>query len=207
MYLLRCLYIKILDIEVLCKWIVGEVVADGTMDAESIEMPRNASRDFVDTVLEQWKRERPDLDVAPIGIIGRISRVERMIDEQMKAACAEFNLERWGFDVLATLRRAGEPYELTPTQLCKSLLLTSGAMTNRVDRLEAASLVERLHCPADRRGVLVALTKEGIKVVDQALTAHMKIEESMLASLSSKDRGKFAALLRTLLQNLESVGE
>jgi DNA-binding MarR family transcriptional regulator len=165
-------------------------------------MTRNA-RDFVDTVLEQWKRERPDLDVAPIGIIGRISRIERMIDEQMKAACAEFNLERWGFDVLATLRRAGKPYELTPTQLCKSLLLTSGAMTNRVDRLEAAGLVERLHCPADRRGVLVALTKVGIKVVDQALTAHMKTEESMLASLSSKDRGKFASLLRTLSKNLE----
>jgi DNA-binding MarR family transcriptional regulator len=173
---------------------------------DNIEMSRNAGGDFVDRVLAQWKRERPDLDVSPIAIIGRISRVERMIDERMKAACAEFNLERWGFDVLAALRRAGEPFELTPTQLCKSLLLTSGAMTNRVDRLEAAGLVERLHCPADRRGVLVALTKDGIKVVDKALAAHMKIEESMLASLSLKDRGRFADLLRILSQDLESVG-
>lgn len=171
-----------------------------------MEMARNASRDFVDGVIEQWRQERPDLDVAPMGIISRISRLERRIDEQMRAACAEFNLERWGFDVLATLRRAGEPYELTPTQLCKSVLLTSGAMTNRVDRLESAGLVERLHCPADRRGVLVALTKEGIKLIDKALAAHMKIEEEMLASLSSKDRGKFAALLRALLQHLEPVG-
>lgn len=97
-------------------------------------------------------------------------------------------------------------FGLTPTQLCKSVLLTSGAMTNRVDRLESAGLVERLRCPADRRGVLVALTKEGMKLVDRALAAHMKIEEEMLASLSSKDRGKFAALLRALLQHLEPVG-
>jgi len=160
-------------------------------------------QDQVDTILEQWKRERPDLDVSPMGIIGRISRIERLVDEKMKAVCSTFNLERWGFDVLATLRRAGKPYQLTPTQLYNSLMITSGAMTNRIDRLEAASLVERLHDPADRRGVLVSLTKDGLKLIDKAVTTHMEVEEAMLASLSSKDRESFAELLRTLSQDLE----
>jgi len=165
-------------------------------------MTRRAKKDSVDQILAQWRRERPDLDVTPMGIIGRISRAERLIDEHMKATCAKFNLERWGFDVLATLRRAGKPYELTPTQLCNSLMLTSGSMTNRIDRLEAAGLVERLHCPTDRRGVLVSLTQDGLKLIDEALTAHMEMEAAMLASLSFKDREKLAELLRTLSSNL-----
>jgi DNA-binding MarR family transcriptional regulator len=166
-------------------------------------MLRHSKQDLVDKILEQWGKERPDLDVAPMGIIGRISRVERLVDEQMKAVCASFNLERWGFDVLASLRRAGKPYRLTPTQLYSSLMLTSGAMTNRVDRLQAAGLVKRLHDPADRRGVLVSLTRDGRKLIDKAVTAHMEVEETMLASFSFKDREKFAGLLRTLSQDLE----
>lgn len=165
---------------------------------------KRSKEDPVDRILEQWGRERPDLDVTPMGIIGRISRIERFIDDQMKAVCARFNLERWGFDVLASLRRAGKPYHLTPTQLYSSLMLTSGAMTNRVDRLEAAGLVERVNDPADRRGVLVSLTKDGLKLVDKAVTAHMEVEQTMLASFSLKDREKFADLLRTLAQDLES---
>jgi DNA-binding MarR family transcriptional regulator len=168
-------------------------------------MRRRSKQDPVDKILEQWGRERPDLDVAPMGIIGRISRVERLIDEQMKAVCARFNLERWGFDVLASLRRAGKPYQLTPTQLYSSLMLTSGAMTNRVDRLQAAGLVERLHDPADRRGVLVSLTKDGLKLIDKAVAAHMQVEKRMLTSFSLKDRERFAELLRTLSQHLEII--
>jgi DNA-binding MarR family transcriptional regulator len=166
-------------------------------------MKRRSRKDPVDKILEQWGKERPDLDVTPMGIIGRLSRLERLIDEQMKAVCARFNLERWGFDVLASLRRAGKPHQLTPTQLYSSLMLTSGAMTNRVDRLQAAGLVERLHDPADRRGVLVSLTKDGLKLIDKAVTAHMEVEETMLASFSFKDREKFSELLRTLSQDLE----
>ncbi len=166
-------------------------------------MAQRSQEDPVDKILEQWGRERPDLDVTPMGIIGRISRVEQLIDEQMKAVCSKFNLERWGFDVLASLRRAGKPYQLTPTQLYNSLMLTSGAMTNRVDRLEAAGLVERLHDPADRRGVLVSLTKDGLKLIDRAVTTHMEVEETMLSSFSFSDRKKFAELLRTLSQDLE----
>jgi DNA-binding MarR family transcriptional regulator len=168
-------------------------------------MTRRFKQDTVDRIVEQWGRERPDLNVTPIEIIGRISRVERLIDGEMKAACAEFDLERWGFDVLATLRRAGKPYELTPTQLYNELMLTSGAMTNRIDRLESAGLVERLHCPDDRRGVLVSLTKDGLKLIDKAVTTHMEVEEAMLTSFSLADRETFARLLRALLQNVATT--
>jgi DNA-binding MarR family transcriptional regulator len=169
------------------------------------EMTRQSNEDHVDAILDQWKQERPDLDTAPMGIIGRISRIERLVDEQMKEACSEFNLERWGFDVLASLRRAGKPYQLTPTQLFNSCMLTSGAMTNRIDRLEEAGLVERLHDPADRRGVLVSLTKNGLKIIDRAVTAHMKVEERMLSSFTPRERERFAVLLRTLAQDLETM--
>jgi DNA-binding MarR family transcriptional regulator len=168
-------------------------------------MTRRSGGDVVDRILEQWRRERPELDVTPMGIIGRISRAERRINEQMKAASAGFKLERWGFDVLATLRRSGEPYRLTPTQLFQSMMLTSGAMTNRVDRLEAAGLVERHTDPSDRRGVLVSLTKSGLKVIDQAVEAHMEVEEKMLAAFSTADRKRFAEYLRTLMQSLDEM--
>ncbi|HMH12296.1 MAG TPA: MarR family transcriptional regulator [Edaphobacter sp.] len=168
-------------------------------------MTRRAREDAVDVILEQWRRERPDLDVTPMGIIGRISRIERLIDEQMKAVSLKFELERWGFDVLASLRRAGKPYQLSPTQLFSSLLLTSGAMTNRIDRLEEAGLVERLHDPADRRGVIVSLTKRGLRLIDRAVTAHMEVEDAMLSCLSAGELERFTELLRTLSQNLETA--
>ena len=159
--------------------------------------------DAVDRVVEQWKRERPDLDVSSMEIIARISLAERLIDEQMRNACLEFGLERWGFDVLVTLRRAGEPYQLTPTQLYSSLLRTSGAITNRIDRLEEAGFVKRLKDPKDRRGTLVSLTPKGLKTIETAIDAHVVMEERMLASLSSGDRKTFASLLRRLLGDLE----
>jgi DNA-binding MarR family transcriptional regulator len=123
---------------------------------------------------------------------------------QQVAACSEFQLERWGFDVLVSLRRAGKPYQLSPTHLFSSLLLTSGAMTNRIDRLEAAGLVERLQDPVDRRAVKVSLTKSGLKLVDRAVTVHMEVEGAMIASFSVDDRARFAGLLRVLLQYLEA---
>jgi len=166
---------------------------------------KRSKTDPVDEILKQWGRERPDLDVTPMGIIGRISRAERLIDEQMKAGCSRFNLERWGFDVLASLRRAGEPYQLTPTQLYSSLMLTSGAMTNRIDRLQEAGLIKRLENPGDRRGVFVSLTREGLRTIDLAVTDHMVVEEEMLASLSVVERERLANLLRVLLDNLEKA--
>jgi DNA-binding MarR family transcriptional regulator len=165
---------------------------------------QSPAQDHADRILAQWGRERPDLDVSPMAIIGRISRAERLIDARMKAVSLDFRLERWGFDVLATLRRAGEPYRLTPTQLFQSLMLTSGAITNRIDRLEEAGFVERLVDPGDRRGTLVSLTRNGHKLIDRALAAHMETEEDMLAPLSSSDRQKLADLLRILLLHLET---
>jgi DNA-binding MarR family transcriptional regulator len=110
----------------------------------------------------------------------------------------------WGFDVLASLRRAGKPYQLSPTQLFNSLLLTSGAMTNRIDHLEAGGFVRRLPDPADRRAVKVSLTKSGLKVIDRAVTVHMEVELAMIESFSAEERARFAGLLRTLLQYLEA---
>lgn len=159
--------------------------------------------DAVDRIVEQWQRERPDLDVSSMGIIARISLAERLIDEQMKKACAAFGLERWGFDVLVTLRRAGEPYQLTPTQLYSSLLRASGTMTNRIDRLEQAGLVQRLQDPHDRRGTLVALTPKGRETIDAAVDAHVAMEEGMVASLSEGDRATLVGLLKTFLGGLD----
>ncbi|MDR3612410.1 MAG: MarR family transcriptional regulator [Candidatus Obscuribacterales bacterium] len=166
------------------------------------EETKPSASDAVDRIVEQWKRERPDLDVSAIAIIARISLAERLIDEQMRKTCLEFGLERWGFDVLVALRRSGKPYQLTPTQLYSSLLRTSGAITNRIDRLEEAGFVKRLQDPNDRRGTLVSLTAKGSKTIEAAVDAHIALDESMLASLSSPERKTLASLLKKLLGSL-----
>lgn len=166
--------------------------------------PTNRSRpDPVDVILSQWRQERPDLDVSPMAIIGRVSRAERLVAERMKEVSAKFGLERWGFDVLATLRRAGKPYRLTPTQLYNAMMLTSGAMTNRIDRLEQAGFVKRIEDPEDRRGVLVSLTTHGLKIIDAAVKLHMEVEKSMLSSHSVEERASLEKLLRILINHLE----
>src|SRR3954451_23887300 len=125
-------------------------------------------RDEVDRLLEAWRRERPDLDVAPMEVLSRVSRLARHLDRARSQAFETHGLESWEFDVLAALRRAGVPYQLSPGRLLKETLVTSGTMTNRVDRLAARGLVERLPDPHDRRGVLVRLTPEGRTAVDGA---------------------------------------
>jgi DNA-binding MarR family transcriptional regulator len=162
--------------------------------------------DAVDLALEQWKRERPEMDVSSIAIIARISLAERLIDERMGKVCAEFGLERWGFDVLVALRRMGEPYQLSPTQLYSSLLRTSGAITNRIDRLEEAGFVKRLRDPNDRRGTLVALTAKGLKTIEAAVDAHIVLEEGMVASLSRVERKMLADLLRRVVGRIKGRG-
>src|SRR5689334_20098722 len=114
--------------------------------------------DEVDRIVEAWRHERPDLDVAPLEVLSRVSRLARHLDRARSAAFTEHALESWEFDVLSALRRAGDPYELSPGQLVTQTLVTSGTMTNRVDRLTARGLVQRLPDPRDRRGVLVRLT-------------------------------------------------
>ncbi len=138
-----------------------------------------------------------------MAVVGRISRASRYIERALQATYASFDLNTGEFDVLATLRRQGVPYHLSPTELLRALMLSSGAMTNRIDRLEAMELVVRGGDPTDRRGVLVALTAKGQQVVEAALVAHVVSEERLLASLSGPERELLASLLRKLLLSLE----
>lgn len=155
-------------------------------------------RDEVDALVEAWARERPDLDLAPVEVFSRISRLSRQLDLARRDAFTAARVEPWEFDVLAALRRAGTPYELSPGRLLRETLVTSGTMTNRVDRLAARSLVERLPDPHDRRGVLVRLTPEGRTAVDEAFEALLAAERTFLTALPERDRTRLAGLLRAL---------
>jgi len=156
-------------------------------------------RDEVDSLVAAWQRERPDLDVSPMQVLSRVSRLARHLDRQRGAAFAKYGLESWEFDVLAALRRAGAPYQLSPGQLLRETMVTSGTMTNRVDRLAARRLVARENHPEDRRGVLVTLTGTGLETVDAALADLLTAEEEILAGLTSAQQSSLAVSLRALL--------
>lgn len=156
-------------------------------------------RDEVDRLIAAWRRERPDLDVAPMEVLSRVTRLARHLDRARSHAFETHGLESWEFDVLAALRRAGPPYQLSPGRLLKETLVTSGTMTNRVDRLAARGLVERLPDPADRRGVLVQLTAAGRDSVDAAMADLLAHERSLLGSISARDQARVADLLRELV--------
>ncbi|NUP49979.1 MAG: MarR family transcriptional regulator [Catenulispora sp.] len=161
-----------------------------------------AVTDAVDAITAAWGRERPELDASPMGVVGRISRLSRLLDKELKDFFAGHGLEFWEFDVLATLRRSGAPYELSAGALLKTAMVTSGAITNRVDRLEAKGLLERVRDPADRRGVRIRLTGAGIELIDRLLPLHLANEERVLAVLSRDDREALAGLLRVLAVGL-----
>ncbi|GAA1762520.1 MarR family transcriptional regulator TamR [Streptomonospora arabica] len=160
-------------------------------------------RDEVDGLVEAWRAERPDLDIEPLQVLSRVSRLARHLDRARRAVFTEHDLEPWEFDVLAELRRSGPPYELSPGRLLRATLVTSGTMTNRIDRLADAGLVRRGPDPADKRGVLVRLTPEGRERVDGALAALLSYEESLLTGVSRRDRQSLAALLRSVLSPLD----
>lgn len=160
-------------------------------------------RDEVDGLVEAWRAERPDLDVAPLQVLSRVSRLARHLDRARRTVFTDHGLEPWEFDVLAELRRSGAPYELSPGRLLRATLVTSGTMTNRIDRLAAAGLVRRRPDPADKRGVLVRLTDEGRERVDAALEALLGYEESILEPMPADQRAALAALLRSLLSPLD----
>jgi DNA-binding MarR family transcriptional regulator len=162
--------------------------------------------DQVDRLLSQWLRERPDLDVRPMGVIGRISRLARHLDRRLKPVFQRHDLDRGLFDVLATLRRSGAPYRLSPTELFNSVMLSSGAMTSRIDRLEQAGLVARTPDPEDRRGILVELTPRGRELVDRAVEAHIANEWRLIEALTSEEQAELARLLRKLLVSFERDG-
>ncbi|HLJ99904.1 MAG TPA: MarR family transcriptional regulator, partial [Streptosporangiaceae bacterium] len=142
-------------------------------------------RDEVDELVAAWQAQRPDLDVAPLQVLSRVSRLARHLDIARRAAFADHGLEQWEFDVLSALRRQGPPFQLTPGALLRATLVTSGTMTNRIDRLEAAGLVRREPDPGDKRGVLVTLTISGVERADAALADLLDREQSLLLSLGS----------------------
>lgn len=163
----------------------------------------NMKRDHVDFIQAQWAQEKPDLDTSPMGVIGRISRISRHLDQLLQKIYSKFGLNGGEFDVLATLRRSGHPYQLTPTQLFNSLMLSSGAMTNRLDRLEDVGLIKRTPNPDDRRGILVTLTEQGLELIDRAYAAHIANEHQILASLTESEQETLTDLLRKILLPFE----
>jgi DNA-binding MarR family transcriptional regulator len=155
--------------------------------------------DEVDRLVAAWRQERPDLDVTPLEVLSRVSRLGRHLERARRAAFAKHSLEPWEFDVLTALRRAGDPYQLSPGTLLRATLVTSGTMTNRIDRLVAAGLVTRRSDPEDRRGVLVRLTPAGRERVDAAFADLLRRERELLAGLAPDQQRVLAGLLRTIL--------
>jgi DNA-binding MarR family transcriptional regulator len=160
--------------------------------------------DHVARIWEQWARERPDLDTTPMGVIGRLHRLADLLDAELAPVFAGHGLTDGEFDVLATLRRAGPPYELSPGALAASTMVTSGAVTKRVDALRAAGLVERRPDPADGRARIVRLTAAGRARVDDVVTEHVAKEHRLLAGLDERQRAALASLLETWGRALES---
>lgn len=159
--------------------------------------------DRIDGIVEQWSRERPELDASGFEITGRLLVLGKLLERRVSEALAPLDLSLWEFDVLATLRRQGTPYRLTPTELSRATMLTPAAMTNRLDRLEAKGLLRRESDPGDRRGVRVVLQKRGISLVNRALEVRFEEARSAAEHLPLRDRRTLEVLLRQLLLALE----
>ena len=157
--------------------------------------------DAVDRITHQWRTARSDLDVSPLEVIGRVSRLSRLLDRRLAVNFARHGIEAWMYDVLATLRRSGEPYELTAGDLVRQTMVTTGAITNRIDRLEARGFVER-RSTSDRRKVIVRLTEAGFDKVEEVVQSHLDGERELLAGLSPRQQRDLASLLRRALTSL-----
>jgi DNA-binding MarR family transcriptional regulator len=163
--------------------------------------------DEVDEIVARWQDERPDLDVAPLQVLSRVSRLARHLDRARRAAFAAHGLETWDFDVLSALRRQGKPYQLSPGALLRATLVTSGTMTNRIDRLEDRGLVTRRPDSRDKRGVLVELTPAGLRTVDAAFADLLTRERALLTGLSATQQEQLAGFLRILLVPFDAAHE
>ena len=159
--------------------------------------------DHVERILAQWNSERPDLDVTPMGLLGRVARLRTHLAREIEKTLAAHGLNSASFDVLATLRRSGPPYRLSPGDLIATTMVSSGTMTNRLDQLEKAGFIERSHNPDDRRSVIIALTPEGFALVDEAVTSHVENEHRLLDGLSAEERQTLDGLLRKFLAEFE----
>jgi DNA-binding MarR family transcriptional regulator len=183
----------------------GPRSADGRRGLRDQANPGQGVRDEVDELVERWRAERPDLDVEPLQVLSRVSRLARHLDRARTAAFARHGLAAWQFDVLSALRRQGSPYQLSPGALLRATLVTSGTMTNRIDGLADAGLVARRPDPQDRRGVLVTLTTRGLAAVDAALADLLQGERDLLAGLDRAQQRELAGLLRILLAPFDAV--
>ncbi len=161
--------------------------------------------DHVDKVLAQWRQERPDLDVGPMGILGRFKRLHGRVSDELARVYTSHGLNAASFDVLATLRRSGRPYQLSPSALIEWTMVTSGTMTNRLDRLEAQALIERRPNPEDGRGSVVALSAQGFDLIDQVIAEHVENQHLILSGLTTASREQLDELLKLWLSKLEDA--
>jgi len=162
-----------------------------------------AETDGVDRIVAQWARERPDLDTTAMAVFGRIFRLSRMAGDHVERAYADYGIGRPEFDVLATLRRSGEPFQLSPGALAESMMLSTGGTTARLDRLEKAGLVERIPSATDRRSVLVRLSERGREIIDDALAAGLEEQRRLLGHMSAAKVRQLSDLLRVALQDVD----
>ena len=168
------------------------------------DQAKQRPRDAVDAILEQWQQERPDLDISPMGVIGRIKRCAALLEPRIEAGFKAFDLTFWEFDMLAALRRAGAPHCLSPTELFSTLMVTSGTMTHRLKRLETRHLIERLPNTQDARSTLVQLTPKGLALIDRAVEHHVENERRVLSVLPAEVLASLDAHLSSLLHALET---
>ncbi|CAK1889761.1 MarR family transcriptional regulator [Vibrio crassostreae] len=159
--------------------------------------------DAIDRVVEQWAKEKPELETEPMAMMGRIMRIAKYMETQVAELHKKYDMKLGEFDVLATLRRSGKPYRLTPSELIGSMMLTSGAMTNRLDKLEAKGLISREHSKEDRRSVSVQLTKDSLILIDQMMTEHVEMQKKLVKSLSASQKKNTNQLLKTWLSAYE----
>jgi DNA-binding MarR family transcriptional regulator len=159
--------------------------------------------DDIDKVVAQWGEEKPHLQTLPMEIFGRVMRLQKHIEAEIAACHKQYGLTLGEFDVLATLRRSGEPFNLTPSALLSSMMLTSGAMTNRLDKLESKGFIERAHCTEDRRSVSVGLTEKGFAIIDEAIEEHVRIQHQLVQQLSDAEKPELNQLLKTWLSAFE----
>ncbi|MEA5565965.1 MarR family transcriptional regulator [Anabaena sp. UHCC 0399] len=161
------------------------------------------NKDRIDIILEEWQQELPQLDTSAVGIIGRILRIARLLEKHRESILVEYGLNVWSFDVLATLRRQGQPFRLKPTELYSLLMLSSGAMTNRIDRLEQDGIVTRVRDAEDRRSVMVQLTPKGIQLADTVMPILFEKEKQLLSQFTADELQLSIPMLRKLLVLLE----
>ncbi len=159
--------------------------------------------DAVDRALEQWNKERPDLNTTPMAMISRLMRLGKILETRIAEVHKRYGLTMGEFDVLATLRRAGAPYRLTPSELLDSMLLTSGAMTNRLDKLENKLLILRHHSKTDRRSVEVELTGKGLALIDELIVEHVKAQEDLVRSLTQQEQQQVGQSLELWLRTFD----